>query len=228
MSASKTILLVDDDADLRETLKDQFELYDAFNIVEASNATEGIQQAKSGRIDLILLDVDMPDMDGRDACKLMRRDGVRAPIVMLTGQSTDADTILGLDSGANDYVAKPFKFSVLLARVRAHLRSFEQSEDAIFQVGPYEFRPSMKLLTDSEGKKIRLTEKETNILKYLYRSSGKPVTREELLSEVWGYNSTVTTHTLETYIYRLRQKISVKLDGRELIITKKGGYKLLA
>ena len=161
MSASKTILLVDDDADLRETLKDQFELYDAFNIVEASNATEGIQQAKSGRIDLILLDVDMPDMDGRDACKLMRRDGVRAPIVMLTGQSTDADTILGLDSGANDYVAKPFKFSVLLARVRAHLRSFEQSEDAIFQVGPYEFRPSMKLLTDSEGKKIRLTEKET-------------------------------------------------------------------
>ncbi len=228
MSATKTLLIIDDDADLRETLKDQFELYDAFSIVEAENAADGIVKAKSGRIDLILLDVDMPDMDGRDACKIMRRDGVRAPIVMLTGQTTDADTILGLDSGANDYVTKPFKFSVLLARVRAHLRSFEQSEDAIFQVGPYEFRPSMKLLTDQEGRKVRLTEKETNILKYLYRSSGKPVTREELLSEVWGYNATVTTHTLETHVYRLRQKIEPDPANSRLLMTETGGYRLQA
>ena len=168
MSATKTILLVDDDEDLRGALKEQFELYDTFSIIEAANAADGISAAKTGRVDLILLDVELPDMDGRDACKLMRRDGIRAPVIMLTGQTTDADTILGLDSGANDYVNKPFKFSVLLARVRAHLRSFEQSEDAIFQVGPYEFRPSTKLLTDSEGRKVRLTEKETNILKYLY------------------------------------------------------------
>lgn len=226
MSATKTILLIDDDDDLRETLKDQFELYDAFSIIQASNATDGMAQAKSGRVDLILLDVDMPDMDGRDACKLMRRDGVRAPIVMLTGQSTDSDTILGLDSGANDYVTKPFKFSVLLARVRAHLRSFEQSEDAIFQVGPYEFRPSMKMLIDSQGRKVRLTEKETNILKYLYRSSGKPVTREELLSEVWGYNANVTTHTLETHVYRLRQKIEPDPANSRLLMTETGGYRL--
>lgn len=226
MSATKTILLIDDDDDLRETLKDQFELYDAFSIIQARNATDGMAQAKSGRVDLILLDVDMPDMDGRDACKLMRRDGVRAPIVMLTGQSTDSDTILGLDSGANDYVTKPFKFSVLLARVRAHLRSFEQSEDAIFQVGPYEFRPSMKMLIDSQGRKVRLTEKETNILKYLYRSSGKPVTREELLSEVWGYNANVTTHTLETHVYRLRQKIEPDPANSRLLMTETGGYRL--
>jgi DNA-binding response OmpR family regulator len=226
MSAAKTLLLIDDDEDLRGALKEQFELYDAFTIQEASNATDGITLAKSGRIDLILLDVDLPDMDGRDACKLMRRDGVRAPVVMLTGQTTDADTILGLDSGANDYVTKPFKFSVLLARVRAHLRSFEQSEDAIFQVGPYEFRPSTKLLTDGDGRKVRLTEKETNILKYLYRSSGKSVGREELLSEVWGYNSNVTTHTLETHVYRLRQKIEPDPANSRLLLTETGGYRL--
>ncbi|WP_022693572.1 response regulator transcription factor [Ponticaulis koreensis] len=228
MSATKTILLVDDDEDLRGALKEQFELYDTFSIIEAANAADGIAAAKTGRVDLILLDVELPDMDGRDACKLMRRDGIRAPVIMLTGQTTDADTILGLDSGANDYVNKPFKFSVLLARVRAHLRSFEQSEDAIFQVGPYEFRPSTKLLTDSEGRKVRLTEKETNILKYLYRSSGKPVGREELLSEVWGYNSNVTTHTLETHIYRLRQKIEPDPANSRLLLTETGGYRLQA
>ncbi len=228
MSATKTILLVDDDEDLRGALKEQFELYDTFSIIEAANAADGISAAKTGRVDLILLDVELPDMDGRDACKLMRRDGIRAPVIMLTGQTTDADTILGLDSDANDYVNKPFKFSVLLARVRAHLRSFEQSEDAIFQVGPYEFRPSTKLLTDSEGRKVRLTEKETNILKYLYRSSGKPVGREELLSEVWGYNSNVTTHTLETHIYRLRQKIEPDPANSRLLLTETGGYRLQA
>ena len=228
MSATKTLLLIDDDNDLREALKDQFELYESFSIIEAANAADGILQAKSGRVDLILLDVDLPDMDGRDACKLMRRDGVRAPIVMLTGQTTDADTILGLDSGANDYVTKPFKFSVLLARVRAHLRSFEQSEDAIFQIGQYEFRPSMKILTEEGGRKVRLTEKETNILKYLYRSNGKPVAREELLSEVWGYNATVTTHTLETHVYRLRQKIEPDPANSRLLITETGGYRLQA
>ena len=226
MSATKTILLIDDDADLRGALKDQFELYETFSIVEAKNACDGITQAKSGRVDLILLDVDLPDMDGRDACKLMRRDGVRSPIIMLTAQTTDADTILGLDSGANDYVTKPFKFSVLLARVRAHLRSFEQSEDAVFQVGPYEFRPSTKMLTDSEGRKVRLTEKETNILKYLYRSSGQAVAREELLSEVWGYNAAVTTHTLETHVYRLRQKIEPDPANSRLLLTETGGYRL--
>ena len=145
---------------------------------------------------------------------------------MLTGQDGDADAILGLDSGANDYVTKPFRFSVLLARVRAHLRSFEQSEDATFQIGPYDFRPSMKQLMDGEGKKVRLTEKETNILKYLYRAGGKPVAREELLTEVWGYNANVTTHTLETHVYRLRQKIEPDPSNARLLLTDVGGYRL--
>jgi DNA-binding response OmpR family regulator len=168
----------------------------------------------------------MPDMDGRDACRLMRKHGLRAPVIMLTGQDSDADMILGLDSGANDYVAKPFKFTVLLARVRAHLRTFEQSEDATFKIGPYLFRPATKTLKDENDNKIRLTEKETNILKYLYRAEGKPVPREELLSEVWGYNANVTTHTLETHIYRLRQKIEPDSAQANLLITETGGYRL--
>ncbi|GAB5459486.1 MAG: response regulator transcription factor [Henriciella sp.] len=226
MAGTKSLLLVDDDNDLREALSEQFSLYEGFTVLQAENATSGVKLAETERVDLILLDVEMPDMDGREACKLMRARGVRAPIIMLTGQDTDADAILGLDSGANDYVTKPFKFSVLLARVRAHLRSFEQSEDATFDVGPYEFRPSMKLLVREDDRKIRLTDKETNILKYLYRAGGKSVAREELLSEVWGYNAAVTTHTLETHIYRLRQKIEPDPANVRLLVTEAGGYRL--
>ena len=222
----KTLLLVDDDDDLREALADQFDLQGDFTILQAANAGDGRKAAEESRIDLIILDVDLPDMDGREACKLMRRDGVRAPIVMLTGATGDSDTILGLDAGANDYVSKPFKFSVLLARVRAHLRSFEQSEDAVFTLGPYEFRPAHKQLLKGDGRRIRLTEKEANILKYLYRLGDKPATRDELLREVWGYNANVTTHTLETHIYRLRQKIEPDPGTARLLVTEPGGYRL--
>lgn len=226
MTGTKTILLVDDDDDMREALAEQFDIHDGFSVLQAANAGEGIRIAETERVDIILLDVDMPDMDGREACKLMRTKGVRAPIIMLTGQDTDADTILGLDAGANDYVPKPFKFSVLLARIRSQLRSFEQSEDATFQIGPYEFHPAMKLLKDQDDRKIRLTEKETNILKYLYRAGGNTVGRDELLSEVWGYNANVTTHTLETHVYRLRQKIEPDPANARLLVTETGGYRL--
>ena len=228
MMSKKTILLVDDDEELRAALAEQFGLHDGFATVEAATAGEAIDTSVQERLDLILLDVDLPDMDGREACKVMRSRGVRAPIVMLTGQDSDADAILGLDSGANDYVTKPFRFSVLLARVRAHLRSFEQSEDATFMVGPYEFHPAMKLLVREDERKIRLTEKETNILKYLYRAGGKSVARDELLSEVWGYNAAVTTHTLETHVYRLRQKIEPDPANARLLLTETGGYRLHA
>ena len=192
MAVKKRLLIVDDDEPLREELVEQFALYKEFDVTDVGTATEGIKATEDGTFDLILLDVDLPDMLGTEACQLMRAAGVASPVVMLTGNDGDMNEILGLNSGANDYVTKPFKFAVLLARLRAHLRSFEQSEDAVFQVGPYEFAPAYKKLTPPtvEGEKpprdIRLTEKETNILKYLYRAGGKPVGREELLHEVWG------------------------------------------
>ena len=226
MAQQKTILIIDDDNDLRGALMEQLELHQEFAAAEAQTAGDGLRMARETRADLILLDVDLPDMDGREACRLMRKGGVTTPIIMLTGAASDSDTILGLDAGANDYVTKPFKFGVLLARIRAQLRSHETSEDAVFRIGPYEFRPAGKMLVDEEGKKVRLTEKETSILKYLYRAGEKPVTREELLAEVWGYNAGVTTHTLETHVYRLRQKIEPDPGLARILLTEAGGYRL--
>lgn len=226
MSSVKKILLIDDDPDLREALADQLVLTEDFDVFEAEDGADGLRRAKGQLQDLIILDVGLPDMDGREVCRLMRKAGVRCPVIILTGHDSDIDTILGLDAGANDYISKPFKFPVLLARIRAQLRQHEQSEDAVFSIGPYSFRPAIKMLSDDEGSKIRLTEKETNILKFLYRSSGQVVPRDVLLHEVWGYNAGVTTHTLETHIYRLRQKIEPDPANARLLVTESGGYRL--
>ena len=189
MSNASRVLVVDDDQDLRDTLAEQLGLYDEFQVATVETAGQAVSAAKGDRIDLAIMDVGLPDMDGREAVKLMRRNGFRSPIIMLTAQASDADTVLGLEAGANDYVVKPFKFAVLLARIRAQLRQYEASEDAIFQIGPYTFRPGSKLLTTEKGSKLKLTEKETAILRYLYRAGQKVVGREILLAEVWGYNS---------------------------------------
>ncbi|MHA3915403.1 response regulator transcription factor [Halovulum sp. GXIMD14793] len=226
MSNLKKILMVDDDEDLREALADQLVLTEEFDVFEADNGARGLERAKEGHYDLVILDVGLPDMDGRELCRLMRKQGVKCPVLMLTGHNTDADTILGLDAGANDYVSKPFKFPVLLARIRAQLRQHEQSEDAVFNIGPYSFKPAAKMLVTEDDQKIRLTEKETNILKYLYRAESGVVARDTLLHEVWGYNAGVTTHTLETHIYRLRQKIEPDPSNARLLVTESGGYRL--
>src|SRR5947208_7192327 len=224
---AKKILVVDDDDALRESLGEQLSLYEEFETDQAATGAKGVQQARQGRVDLVVMDVGLPDMDGREAVKLLRKGGFKAPIIMLTGHDTDSDTILGLEAGANDYVTKPFRFAVLLARIRAQLRQHEQSEDATFAVGPYTFKPSQKLLIDPRGGKVRLTEKEASIIKYLYRADQKVVTRDVLLEEVWGYNSGVTTHTLETHVYRLRQKIERDPSNAEILVTERGGYRLV-
>jgi DNA-binding response OmpR family regulator len=228
MAQLKNILLVDDDDDLREALSEQLVMTEDFEVFEADCGAQAMERAKEALYDLIILDVGLPDTDGRELCRLMRKQGVKSPILMLTGHDSDADTVLGLDAGANDYVSKPFKFPVLLARIRAQLRQHEQSEDAVFTLGPYTFKPSMKILTTDDEKKIRLTEKETNILKFLYRSTDGVVARDVLLHEVWGYNAGVTTHTLETHIYRLRQKIEPDPSNARLLVTESGGYRLVA
>ncbi len=228
MATLRKIMLVDDDDDLREALSEQLVMTEDFDVFEAQTGAEGMEKVKQGLFDLVILDVGLPDTDGRELCKRMRKAGVKSPIMMLTGHDTDSDTILGLDSGANDYVTKPFKFPVLLARIRAQLRTHEQSEDAVFQLGPYTFKPAQKLLVDAKDKKVRLTDKETNILKFLYRAQSGVVPRDVLLHEVWGYNAGVTTHTLETHIYRLRQQIEADPSNARLLLTESGGYKLVA
>lgn len=226
MAQLNKILLVDDDEDLREALSEQLLMTEDFDVYEGSSGAEALEKIKQQSYDLMVLDVGLPDTDGRELCRLIRKQGVKCPILMLIGHDTDSDTILGLDAGANDYITKPFKFLVLLARLRAQLRQHEQSEDAIFSLGPYTFKPSIKILVTADDKKIRLTEKETNILKFLYRATEHVVPRDILLLEVWGYNAGVTTHTLETHIYRLRQKIEPDPGKASILITENGGYRL--
>ncbi|MDA0305921.1 MAG: response regulator transcription factor [Proteobacteria bacterium] len=228
MSNGKQILIVDDDTTLLEMLSEQLQLHEEFSTIGAHSATEALALAKEDYFDVIILDVGLPDMDGREVCRLMRRNGVTSPIIMLTGADTDADTILGLDAGANDYITKPFRLGVLLARLRAHIRQHERSDDAVFILGPYTFQPSNKMLVNNEDeKKVRLTDKETAILKFLYRAGDKVVSRDVLLDEVWGYNAGVTTHTLETHVYRLRQKIETDPSNAILLVTEPGGYRLV-
>jgi DNA-binding response OmpR family regulator len=231
MASQHPILMVDDDDALRAALIEQLVQDGEFEPTEADclAAAEVAIGGADARFDAILLDVGLPDGDGRDFCRKLRKQGVKVPIIMLTGSAEETDIVRGLDSGANDYIAKPFRLNELLARLRAQLRSFEASEDAVFTIGPYTFRPSVKqLLEPVRNKRIRLTDKETAILKFLYRAAGKPVARQVLLNEVWGYNAAVTTHTLETHVYRLRQKIEPDPAVSRILLTEGGGYRLNA
>jgi DNA-binding response OmpR family regulator len=229
MSGERPILIVDDDRSLREELAAQLQVDGEFTADEAASVSEAEAKIRKQeqRFDALILDVGLPDGDGRDLCATLRKQGMRMPIIMLTGSDEEADVVRGLDSGANDYIAKPFRLNELLARLRAQLRIFENSEDAVFTIGPYTFRPSAKLLQEPQrNRRIRLTEKEAAILKFLYRAGSKPVARQILLNEVWGYNAAVTTHTLETHIYRLRQKIEPDPANARLLVTEGGGYRL--
>jgi len=227
MTQIRKILISDDDAELRGALAEQLALHEEFSPIQAETATMALAMIRSEQPDIVIMDVGLPDMDGRDAVKIMRKDGFKCPVIMLTGQTSDADTVLGLESGANDYVSKPFRFAVLLARIRAHLRQHDASDEAVFKIGEYVFRPSSKTLLNDKGGKLRLTEKETAILRFLHRAAQQVVSRETLLREVWGYNANVTTHTLETHIYRLRQKIERDPANAQLLVTESGGYKLI-
>ncbi|MGI4745701.1 MAG: response regulator transcription factor [Janthinobacterium lividum] len=229
MAGERPILIVDDDQALREALVEQLQLEGEFSVEQADSIAQATSMLNepSARYDALILDVTLPDGDGRDFCADQRRQGRRMPIIMLTGSDEEADVVRGLDAGANDYVAKPFRIAELLARLRAQMRIFENSEDAVFTIGPYTFRPSAKLLQEmSRNRRIRLTEKEAAILKFLYRAGTRPVPRQVLLNEVWGYNAAVTTHTLETHIYRLRQKIEPNPASACLLVTEGGGYRL--
>ncbi len=229
MPAGRPILIVDDEDALRETLAEQLSIDGEFEIAEAQTIAqaERMLTAKDARYDAVILDVGLPDGDGRDLCQKLRKIGLKMPIIILTGSDDDADVVRGLEAGANDYIAKPFRLAVLLARLRRQLSIFENSEDAFFPIGPYVFRPASKLLEEkAKNKRIRLTEKEAAILKYLYRAGTRPVVRQVLLNEVWGYNAAVTTHTLETHIYRLRQKIEADPTNATLLLTEGGGYRL--
>jgi DNA-binding response OmpR family regulator len=228
MPNRRPILIVEDDETLRNMLVEYLDETNEFTVTTAASieAADKMLGKEDAHFDAVILDIGLPDGDGRDYCARLRRAGHSMPILMLTGANEETDVVRGLDSGAGDYIAKPFRASELLARLRAQMRIFERSEQAVFPVGPYTFRPAKKLLQDvAKNRRIRLTDKETAVLKYLYRSEAA-VNRQILMHEVWGYNATVTTHTLETHIYRLRQKIEPDPANARLLVTEGGGYRL--
>lgn len=224
---NRNILIVEDDVDFRHTLAEQLRLHEEFDVEEAGTGAAAILGAGKTSYDAILLDIGLPDMDGRDVCRVLRRKGIHTPVIMLTGLDGDADTVLGLDSGANDYVTKPFRLGILLARLRAHIRQHEMSEDASFSVGPYVFRPANKVLQRNDGRKdISLSEKENAILKQLYRAGDTAVSCEALYADIWDHSSALMTHTLQTHIYRLRQKIEENPSRPRILLSEQGGYRL--
>ncbi len=228
MTNGRRLLLVDNNQRLREMLGEQLAPHHEFSIVAVESGRRALEAVKEGYYDLLILGTGLPDMNGHELCRRMRRDGIRAPIIMLTAADGDADAIAGLDAGANDFVAKPFRLGVLLARIRAHIRQHERSDDAMFTIGPYSFQPGARLLIDDHAnKRIRLTDKEAAILKYLYRAGNHVVAREVLLHDLWGYSSGITTHTLETHVYRLRQKMEPDPSRASILVTEQGGYRLV-
>ena len=229
MGAKRSILIVEDDAAVQEILAEHLAGGHGFTIFTAETLDEArrIIDDEGRPFDAVILDVGMPDGDGRDFCANLRRQGHRMPVIMVTGRDGETDIVRGLDAGANDYIAKPFRLNELLARLRAQWRVFDDSDEAAFTLGPFTFRPSKKLLHDPvNNRRIRLTSKEVEILRYLHRSETRRVDREILLHEIWGYSATATTHTLETHIYRLRQKIETDPRFPALLVFENGGYRL--
>ena len=228
MSNTRSILVVDDDQDLALSLAEQLALHEEFETHVAHSAAQAFAAVKNKHTDLVLLDVGLPDMDGREACRLLRKNNFKHPIIMLTGQDSrfrhHSWTGIGRERLHHQAVPVSRFCSPASAPSSASTSTARKpsSPSASILSGP-----AAKMLIDKKGGKVRLTEKETSILKYLYRAGEKVISRDVLLHEVWGYNAGVTTHTLETHIYRLRQKIERDPSRAELLITEAGGYKLI-
>jgi DNA-binding response OmpR family regulator len=229
MSAGRPILIIDDDSAIRALLIEHLMEDNEFHPVEAATLREADQRlgVQNTHYDTVILDIGLPDGDGHSYCAKLREQGHKMPIIMLTGAGDETDVVRGLHAGANDYIVKPFRLQELKARIRSQLRDFESTDAAVFTIGRYLFRPSARsLLEYASNRRIHLTLKEVELLKLLHRAGNRVVDRQELLNRVWGYNSQVTTHTLETHVYRLRQKIERDPTEPRLLVTHQKGYRL--
>tara|TARA_Y100000814_G_scaffold52645_1_gene32729 strand:+ start:872 stop:1561 length:690 start_codon:yes stop_codon:yes gene_type:complete len=227
MVKRKTILFVSEALMLKELLLDQLQKQGEYLLEESLSVTEAISLIVKEHFDCILIDSSLADVSLSNLCKNIRQEGVRSPIILVAEELGEDVAIVALDAGANDYVLKPFKINVLVAKIRSNIRQFEQSEFAILRFGRFSFKPGDKILLNNSSKEeVRLTDKETAIIKLLYLSGGEVVTRATLLEEVWGYNTTLTTHTLETHIYRIRQKVGNASSGQDFIATESEGYRM--
>ena len=226
MNPSTKILLINNDKDLGEALVFQLPLGEKYQIIETSDETSALAQINNNFCDLVIINSQSSALKGYNLTKSLRLAGYKKPIIMLINQNSNLDIPDDQNHKADEYIIKPFRYPVLLKSIETQLHKFKKSENTQYSIGNYVFKPNSKILESNESRSIRLTEKENNILKFLYKNLGNTVSRETLLHEVWGYNSKVTTHTLETHIYRLRQKIEDDPSNACFLITEPGGYKL--
>ena len=224
MSSSTKILLVNSDRDLSDALIYQLSLNDKYQIIE-SDEDNVFTQINNNSFNIIIINSQPSKLNGHNVAKKLRLGGYKNPIIMLITHSDASNVDNNLSIEANEYITKPFKYPTLLKSIKLQLRQFGKTENTQHNIGSYVFKPNSKVL-ESKNKFIRLTEKENDILKFLYQNLRTIVSREILLHEVWGYNSKVTTHTLETHIYRLRQKIEIDPANACFLITETGGYRL--
>ncbi len=228
MAVGKRVLIVDDQTVLLDMINEQLQLLEEFIPSVANSGAEALKETQKNSYEIVILNEGLPDMNSFDVCSLMRINGFRAPIIMITEVNSNVELVSGADKVVNEYITKPFRFAVLLSKIRTLIRQFENCNEEFFTIGPFSFYPGVHLLIEDKTKqRIRLTDKETLILKYLYRVSDRIVARDVLLEEVWGYNSKVTTRTLETHIYRLRQKLEKNPSQTQIILTEPGGYRLV-
>jgi len=225
----KKILIIEDDPAVVEGLKEHLK-NEHFDVIASDSGEKGYQMAKTENVDLILLDLILPDIDGTDVCRRLRNDSIHTPVVMLTGRKDEIDKIIGLEIGADDYVTKPFNTRELIARIKAILRRIDdyKSED----IQNYKFAnmevdfKKMEIVKDE--KPITLSVMELKILKYMIERKGEVVTRDDLLNNVWGYDSFPTTRTVDNYILSLRKKIEENpAEPKHLLTVYKAGYKFV-
>ena len=227
MPRQHKILIIEDDTVLRELIAEELVLQKEFIPIEAATAQRGLEAIKLDLPDLILLGLGLPDSYGLDLLKLIRDQGVKCPIVILTSETDEDVQVKCLDLGANDFVIQPFSFQVLFARIRSLIRHYNMSGEAIIMIGQYSINPRKKLGIDIKGQRYLFTDKEIELLKHLHRASEKMVSSQQLYKEVWGSTVPLNTHTLESHIYRLRQKIELNPKVPVHLITCDGGYKLI-
>jgi DNA-binding response OmpR family regulator len=220
------ILIVEDEATVRDTLALNLRA-EGFEVVTAQTGDEGLALAREAAPDLILLDLMLPNLDGLSICRILRRTS-DVPIIMLTARGTEMDRITGLETGADDYVVKPFSLGELIARVRAHLRRGQnegRAAQTLLQAGDLALDPAMRRATRGD-QTLKLTQKEFDLLAELMRNRGAVLSRDLLLTHVWGYDYVGDSHTVDVHIRWLREKIEDDPSAPERITTVRGvGYR---
>ena len=227
------ILIVEDELSLLKGLKDNLE-DEGYGVLTASTGKEGLDKALKEKVDLVLLDVMLPEMDGFDVCQEIKLRKITLPIIMLTAKSKEADKVLGLALGADDYVTKPFSVNELLARIKAVLRRVEIHRKAKQKkITSYEFGDVRLDFAKMEGykgkKKLSFSKREFDILAYMIKRKGEVITRNDLLDVVWGYKAFPTTRTVDNFVVRLRKKIEDKPSKpKHILSVRSAGYKFIA